>query len=140
MRPLTLHASALSNDEYELYTASFQELVDEGATHRSDAYYEETTIGVREARAWLRGRYSELNAADLDLVRVYTRIEMRVLGLSHVADTKAVLPGFGEDGRFERRAVFRCPPASHTCSWRSECRSKPHFRARYAPRFLQEMT
>jgi hypothetical protein len=68
MRPLTLHASALSHAEYGLYTATFQELVDERAEHQPDAYYEDTTVGVREARAWLRGRYPELSAADLDLV------------------------------------------------------------------------
>jgi hypothetical protein len=114
MRPLTLHASALSNDEYELYTASFQELVDEGATHRSDAYYEETTIGVREARAWLRGRYSELNAADLDLVRIYTRIELRLSGLSHVADTKGSSHMFLEE-QMSIKTSFSCkvrPPLS----------------------------
>ncbi|KAG6820395.1 hypothetical protein H0H93_001165 [Arthromyces matolae] len=49
MRPLTLHASALNNEEYDLYTASLRDLTDdEGGNAHDDRYYEGMEIGVRE--------------------------------------------------------------------------------------------
>ncbi|KAF8555616.1 hypothetical protein OG21DRAFT_1483754 [Imleria badia] len=77
MRPLTLHVSALSDAEYDLYTASLNDLATEstnsdntpGTTHiRSDAHYERTSVGAREVRAWLRGRYSDLPASEIDSI------------------------------------------------------------------------
>lgn len=78
MRPLTLHVSALSDSEYDLYTTSLNDLASDTtntntsvstATHgRDDAYYERMSVGVREARAWLRGRYPDLPASDIDAV------------------------------------------------------------------------
>jgi hypothetical protein len=71
MRPLTLHASALTASEYDFYTESFLDIVDEpGANAHGDAFFATTTVGVREARAWLRGRYPELAPTDLDTVSV----------------------------------------------------------------------
>ncbi|KAH0579780.1 hypothetical protein H2248_002617 [Termitomyces sp. 'cryptogamus'] len=66
MRPLTLHASALNDEEYELYTASLRDLNDysDSATH-DDAYYEGTQVGVREVRGWMRGRYAHLQPGIL---------------------------------------------------------------------------
>lgn len=78
MRPLTLHVSALSDSEYNLYTTSLNDLTTDSAdgntnipssTHvRDDARYERTYVGAREARAWLRGRYSDVPASDIDAV------------------------------------------------------------------------
>ncbi|KAL4068648.1 hypothetical protein V8B97DRAFT_1974046 [Scleroderma yunnanense] len=70
MRPLTLHASALNDFEYGLYTSSLNDLCvtsdsDPTVVH-DDAHYETMTVGVREARAWLRGRYQDLPASDID--------------------------------------------------------------------------
>ncbi|KAG6812626.1 hypothetical protein H0H92_001845 [Tricholoma furcatifolium] len=49
MRPLTLHASALNDNEYELYTTSLRNLNDDASTGaHDDAYYEAMRIGVRE--------------------------------------------------------------------------------------------
>jgi hypothetical protein len=100
MRPLTLHASALSDAEYDFYTASFQDLVDDGsASAQSDAYYEDTTIGVREARAWLRGRYPELNMGDLDLVCETRgrRVGADSTRLTRMdVDLEAILSGIGQ--------------------------------------------
>jgi hypothetical protein len=73
MRPLTLHASALSADEYDLYTAAFLDIVDEPHGAHDDTYYATTAVGVREARAWLRGRYPELAPTDLDAVTYRAR-------------------------------------------------------------------
>ncbi|KAF7973096.1 hypothetical protein HWV62_16196 [Athelia sp. TMB] len=71
MRQLSLHASALSNDEYELYTSSLNDLADaHGNPNQSydDAYYEDLKVGVREARAWFRGRYSHIAVSDIDMI------------------------------------------------------------------------
>lgn len=76
MRPLTLHVSALSDSEYDLYTTSLNDLDSTDSntnipstTHvRDDAHYERTSVGAREARAWLRGRHSDLPASDIDAV------------------------------------------------------------------------
>ena len=78
MRPLTLHVSALSDTEYDLYTASLNDLATESTDSttnvptttsvRGDAHYERTSVGAREVRAWLRGRYSDLPASDIDAV------------------------------------------------------------------------
>lgn len=88
MRKLALHASALNDAEYDLYTQSLKEIVlgdcDEGDDSAragqkgeggasGDAYYERMTVGVREARAWLRGRYSSLSAGVIDGVRCRER-------------------------------------------------------------------
>ena len=84
MRPLTLHVSALSDSEYTLYTASLNDLATDSThagnakfpgTHvRNDAYYERASVNVREVRAWLRGRYSNLRASDIDAVSSPTRL------------------------------------------------------------------
>jgi len=68
MRKLALHASALNDAEYTLYTSSLKEIAfadDEPAldVDENDAFYERITIGVREARAWFRGRYAHVGAA-----------------------------------------------------------------------------
>ncbi|KAI5987936.1 hypothetical protein EDC04DRAFT_2820473 [Pisolithus marmoratus] len=74
MRPLTLHASALSDCEYDLYTSSLSDLcVTSDAIARDDPHFETTTVGVREARAWIRGRYHGLPASDIDdILRLFS--------------------------------------------------------------------
>ncbi|ESK92737.1 hypothetical protein Moror_15910 [Moniliophthora roreri MCA 2997] len=69
LRRLDLHVSALSDAEYSLYTSSLADitLIDEqDAKGHDDAYYEELTLSLREARAWLKGRYSHVPAAVID--------------------------------------------------------------------------
>ncbi|KAF4615789.1 hypothetical protein D9613_012356 [Agrocybe pediades] len=81
MRRLALHASALSDEEYDLYTSSLRDiaLADDDEVSRSsgkvnggntddDGYLENMNIGVREARAWLRGRYSHISASIIDSI------------------------------------------------------------------------
>jgi len=73
MRPLTLHTSALSDDEYRFYISSFNDLARcDGALHE-DEFYEQITISVRETRAWLRGRYPNIPLATIDAVSEYFR-------------------------------------------------------------------
>ncbi len=75
MRRLTLHASALNDEEYKFYTTSIVDLAfcdssryDENTT-RDDTFYEQMTISVREVRAWLRGRYPDIPLEHIDAVR-----------------------------------------------------------------------
>jgi hypothetical protein len=75
MRQLSLHVSALSDAEYNLFTTGLSDIrvvlsndLDSHAVH-DDAYYERVSVGVREARAWLRGRYPHIPVADIDSVR-----------------------------------------------------------------------
>lgn len=60
MRPLTLHASALTDSEYDLYTNALLDLAGEDVvSHPSDdSYYASLSVSAREARAWIRGRYT----------------------------------------------------------------------------------
>ena len=67
MRSLFLHVSALNDDEYTLFTSSFADIV---APPKTDDDFEKLTISIREARAWLRGRYHDLPVTDLDQVRI----------------------------------------------------------------------
>lgn len=74
-RRLSLHASALSDNEYQLYTTSLLSIVsieDDAGVSQShnmdDPYYENMSINVRETRAWLRGRFSHLSSLIIDKV------------------------------------------------------------------------
>jgi hypothetical protein len=69
MRSLFLHVSALNDDEYTLFTSSFADLVASDPPLKSDDDFEKLTVSIREARAWLRGRYPDLSVSDLDQVR-----------------------------------------------------------------------
>ena len=75
MRPLSLHASALSDTEYDVYTASLHVIADEPTSDEDvvhdDAHYEQMSVGVREVRAWLRGRYSHISACTIDSILKY---------------------------------------------------------------------
>ena len=66
-RPLILHVSALNDAEYTTYTSSIRDIVDLSNNHAPD--YDKLSVGVREARAWLRGRYATLAPSTLDSVR-----------------------------------------------------------------------
>ncbi|KAK2463758.1 hypothetical protein APHAL10511_004251 [Amanita phalloides] len=71
MRPLTLHASALSDVEYDIYTSSLNDIADgpsDSCAVHDDAHYEQMTIGLREARAWLRGKYSHMPVSTIDAI------------------------------------------------------------------------
>jgi hypothetical protein len=65
MRTLALHASALSDAEYDFFTKSLREIADDDIA-QDDGRYERISIGIREARAWFRGRYSRLSLSVID--------------------------------------------------------------------------
>jgi hypothetical protein len=70
MRTLALHASALSDNEYDFFTKSLCQIADDDQkSPDTDTHFENISIGVREARAWFRGRYSHLPASTIDGVR-----------------------------------------------------------------------
>ncbi|KAK7062788.1 hypothetical protein VNI00_000278 [Paramarasmius palmivorus] len=69
LRRLDLHVSALNDAEYSLYTSSLADITltdEQDAKGQDDAFYEEMTLSLREARAWLKGRYSHVPAAVID--------------------------------------------------------------------------
>lgn len=69
MRSLTLHISALNDSEYDYFTASFSDLLDDpDAVPGDESKYDSATVSIREARAWLRGRYNAVPVADLDAI------------------------------------------------------------------------
>jgi hypothetical protein len=76
MRRLELHASALSDAEYDFFTKSLVEIADDdvepaSGTTSDDVRFEEMRIGVREARAWFRGRYSRVPLPIIDGVGIF---------------------------------------------------------------------
>lgn len=80
MRPLTLHSSALNDAEYAVYIACLRDLAeDEPNMQASDAFCENMNVGVREARAWLRGRYSSLAPGMIDSVRLFMNVPAAAL-------------------------------------------------------------
>ena len=62
-RPLALHVSALNDAEFALYTAAILDISEHDPADVQD--YDKLDVGVREARAWLRGRYPALTPAAL---------------------------------------------------------------------------
>lgn len=58
LRSLDLHESALSPTEYAQYTALWEEIVEPP----------DDVLGVREARGWLKGRFSSMDGTTIDQV------------------------------------------------------------------------
>ena len=73
-RPLYLHISALSPDEYQLYTDVLTELAGPGQDD-SQGVHADRPVDVMEARGWIRGRYG-LDAGMVDKVRVSSLIDV----------------------------------------------------------------
>ena len=71
-RPLILHVSALSNEEFDLYTRYLQELatldrIGTGSSAVPDGhYYEQLSFNAGETRAWLKGRYPYVTIEKID--------------------------------------------------------------------------
>ncbi|KAJ7614553.1 hypothetical protein FB45DRAFT_1110372 [Roridomyces roridus] len=60
-RSLSLHPSALTDAEHAFCTSTLAELLDDDSPSTS-----QVSISVREARAWIRGRYTALGAQTVD--------------------------------------------------------------------------
>jgi hypothetical protein len=70
-RRLSLHPSALSDAEHALFTASLADLADVDSTSNDNIVmdWNRISVRVREARAWLCGRYASLGTGTIDEVR-----------------------------------------------------------------------
>ena len=68
-RKLFLHLSALSAAEYPIYVDALRDIVDDSCSSPtlSEDELEGSLIGVREVRAWMKGRFRE-HALDIDKV------------------------------------------------------------------------
>ncbi|KAI0309851.1 hypothetical protein OF83DRAFT_1157242 [Amylostereum chailletii] len=72
-RPLALHVSALNDEEYAFFTSSLADILAPDTFDLEDVHYEKLSVSIREARAWLRGRYQDLSVSDLDqILRLFT--------------------------------------------------------------------
>lgn len=88
-RPLFLHATALSDAEYAVYVDALYDVLEldtapvgcagggsrEGGGNLREALLtdeelEARLVGLRDARAWMRGRYKDVRVADIDKVRL----------------------------------------------------------------------
>ncbi|KAI5120809.1 hypothetical protein M0805_003207 [Coniferiporia weirii] len=69
-RRLFLHLSALSDAEYAVYVDALRDLLDDGslAAKLPDDELERKQVGVREVRAWMKGRFRDLSAGEIDKV------------------------------------------------------------------------
>ncbi|KAJ7936901.1 hypothetical protein B0H13DRAFT_2430874 [Mycena leptocephala] len=67
-RRLSLHPSALSDAEHALFTASLADLADVDSTSNDNIVmdWNRISVRVREARAWLCGRYASLGTGTID--------------------------------------------------------------------------
>lgn len=131
MRSLSLHVSALNDDEYTLFTSSFADLVASDVPFTNDEEFEKQTVSVREARAWLRGRYPDLPMTDLDQVRISLSAPRCQLPYHGDLDPTPVLPKSRSRHRSHQRAVFCHPSSCLACSWWSRVRQKPRFQTRF---------
>ncbi|TDL15930.1 hypothetical protein BD410DRAFT_832359 [Rickenella mellea] len=66
-RRLFLHVSALSDQEYAIYSSALHDLLDDAdkdSQITDDAELENTVLGAREVRAWMKGRYRDVGSVD----------------------------------------------------------------------------
>ncbi|KAG7095529.1 hypothetical protein E1B28_006266 [Marasmius oreades] len=75
-RRLDLHVSALNDAEYNLYTSSLADITltdKQDLKGHDDTYYEQLSLSLREARAWLKGRYSHLPSTVIEnILRLFS--------------------------------------------------------------------
>lgn len=73
-RRLFLHTSSLSDAEYTVYIDALCDILEDGGggggnAQLTDEELEARLVVLREARAWMRGRYGDVSVADIDNVR-----------------------------------------------------------------------
>lgn len=129
MRPLSLHVSALNDDEYATFTSSLEDLAAPDAASPGEIHYEKLSVTSREARAWLRGRYPDLPLNDLDAVSAYcshTCLPLTSVWNSECyIDITTVRTTAGAGACTLRKPVLRHSPSSSTCPERCRARQKP---------------
>ena len=115
MRQLSLHVSALTDLEYSAYTEALHDLIADDQPPSDD--YQNVSVGVREVRAWLRGRYASMSLADVDAVRSLLAFR-KFPSLSIPPDPQTLLPHSERPGFFRRRAVLRSYAPRYPCKRR----------------------
>ena len=124
MRPLILHTSALNDAEYDLYTSSLKDLavVDDKPDNglRDDSYYDSLSVGVREARAWLRGRYSSMDPHLIDSVCHLNICLSRCLDKRHFLSDPSLIQSVSR--------TIRCPQWWTIFCHAETCVSRPQWR------------
>lgn len=63
-RPLWLHISALSPDEYEVYPPALEDIASIGQDGGKEAW-ESRSVSVLVAKGWMRGRYRDQVEGDV---------------------------------------------------------------------------
>lgn len=122
MRPLTLHASALNDDEYALFTSSLADLV---APDPAPTEHEKPLISTREVRAWLRGRYAELPLSELDAVRTCS-YSGGLVGLLNRSVDLAILCTTSRPGSCAQRWTVLCYPSARDSRSERRCGRPQH--------------
>lgn len=89
MRQLSLHVSALNDLEHSAYTEALHDLIADDQPPPDD--YENVSVGAREVRAWLRGRYASMPLSDVDAVRSLFTFRNSP-SLSPPSDPQTILP------------------------------------------------
>ncbi|KIY46104.1 hypothetical protein FISHEDRAFT_75949 [Fistulina hepatica ATCC 64428] len=69
MRKLSLHVSALSNEEYNDFTSCLTDLT---GTPVQPSYDETQVLSVREVRAWMRGRYTGMGSQIDEILKFFS--------------------------------------------------------------------
>ncbi|KAJ7936933.1 hypothetical protein B0H13DRAFT_2649326 [Mycena leptocephala] len=77
LRRLSLHPSALSDAEHALFTASLADLADIDPTSNDAMDWDRISVSVREARAWICGRYASLGTGTIDeILRLFPALTL----------------------------------------------------------------
>lgn len=118
MRQLSLHVSALNDLEYSSYTEALHDLIADDQPPSDD--YENVSVGAREVRAWLRGRYASMSPADVDAVRSLFAFR-NPSSLFVSSDPQTLLPHFGRSGYFQCRSVLRSHASRYPRKRREGC-------------------
>ena len=75
-RRLFLHLSALSDTEYTVYIDALRDLLEDDDPDRPvprlpDDELERRTVGLREVRAWMKGRFRDIGTGEIDKVGMF---------------------------------------------------------------------
>ena len=112
-RRLFLHLSALSDEEYSSYISALKDVIDDERelACASEQELENRVLGVREVRAWMKGRYRDVQEIDKVCAGFIIARSVRGLGTlmcMGLADSSTVLSGSVAKGHDNWWAVPCC--------------------------------
>lgn len=147
-RVLFLHTTALSDAEYTAYFDALHDIMDEPDqaggpvnTKSIDENLEAHVIGIREARAWMRGRFRDMgNLSNVDkvcLIQFHSSYGNLSSMVSYYDLHSRCHPTGSWDAHAFRSkplylggAVLRCAQASHACTKWVGCERRYAFHTR----------